>query len=160
MAKEIERKFLVKEGWREAVTFMEELCDGVLLSSRKRKVRVRRSGETATLAIKDQRRGAERNEFEYPIPLSDARELLEHHCDSVVTKTRYHIQHDGSDWIVDEYHGLMDGVVIAEIELRTKDQVFDKPPWLGKEVTNNPRYRKRNLVAHKRREKQKIAAAG
>ena len=71
MAKEIERKFLVKEGWREAVTTKEELCDGLLVAGRKRKIRIRKSGETATLAIKDQRKGSERNEFEYSIPLAD-----------------------------------------------------------------------------------------
>jgi len=159
MAKEIERKFLVEEGWRDAVTAKEDLCDGLLLSSRKRKVRIRRSGETATLAIKDRRSGSERNEFEYTIPLADARELLEHHCDGVIAKTRHHIVHDGCDWVVDEYHGVMEGVVIAEIELRKKDQSFSRPAWLGKEVTNNPRYHKRNLVARKRREKQTIPAA-
>jgi adenylate cyclase len=151
VAKEIERKFLVKDGWRDAVTTREELCNGLLLSSRKRKVRIRRSGETATIAIKDERIGSERNEFEYAIPMADARELLEHHCDSVVAKTRHHIRHDGCDWVVDEYHGLMQGIVIAEIELRKKDQNFSKPSWLGKEVTNNPRYRKRNLMARKKR---------
>ena len=115
----------------------------------------RRSGETATLVVKDQRNGSERNEFEYAIPLADARELLDHHCDSVVAKTRHHITHGGCNWVVDEYHGLMKGVVIAEIELKKKDQAFEKPSWLGKEVTNNPRYRKRNLVARKKREKQR-----
>lgn len=153
MAKEIERKFLVRDGWREAVTAKEELCDGLLLANRKRKICIRRSGKTATIAIKDQRKGSERNEFEYRIPLADASELLTHHCDSIVAKTRHHIKHNGSHWVVDEYHGLMEGVVIAEIELRKKDQVFEKPTWLSKEVTDNPRFRKRNLIARKNREK-------
>ena len=76
MAKEIERKFLVQDGWQQAVFAREDLCDGLLASNRRRKVRVRRSGETATLTVKDQRNGSERNEFEYAIPLADARSII------------------------------------------------------------------------------------
>ena len=118
-------------------------------------MRIRRSGDVATIAIKDRRNGSERNEFEYEIPIEDCRELLENHCDGVVAKTRHHIKHDGFAWVIDEYHGLMKGIVIAEIELKKKDQSFDKPAWLGKEVTNDRRYHKRNLVARKKREKAK-----
>src|SRR5690349_16016361 len=103
MAKEIERKFLVKDGWREQVTDSEHLCDGLVVQTRQRKVRIRTSGDKATLAIKDRPRGAERNEFEYPIPIEDARELLAQHCDVTVAKVRHHIHHNGHAWTVDEY---------------------------------------------------------
>ena len=146
MAKEIERKFLVRdEGWRCEVAQRMSLCDGVLISTRQRKVRIRIADERATLAIKDKRNGAQRNEFEYAIPIEDARELLDQHCTMKVAKTRNLVEHGGHKWEIDEYHQL--GVTIAEIELARDDEPFEKPPWPGPEVTNNGRYRKRNLVA-------------
>jgi adenylate cyclase len=154
MAKEIERKFLVKaESWRAAVVERKRLCDGLLIASKERKVRIRVAGERATLAFKDKRNGAQRNEFEYPIPLEDARELLDHHCASKVSKIRHVVHHQGHRWEVDEYDEL--GVTIAEIELANVDQRFDLPPWIGRDVTHDNRYRKRNIVARHAKAKLK-----
>jgi adenylate cyclase len=89
-----------------------------------------------------------RNEFEYAIPLSDAEEMLRLMCDgNVLDKTRHFIPHAGDTWQVDVYEGLLNGVVLAEIELADADQRLALPAWIGAEVTADPRYRKINMVA-------------
>lgn len=153
MLREIERKFLVRnDTWREATSQRMHLIDGLLASDNDRKVRVRFYDERATLTFKGLREGIGRDEFEFDIPAADGRILLEKHCQGrVLEKTRHLVSFDGLEWTVDEYHGLLEGVVLAEIELPSEDTVFSKPGWLGREVTGNPDYRKANLLEARKR---------
>jgi CYTH domain-containing protein len=147
MATEIERKFLVKETpWREGTG--TRYSQGYLSREKERTVRVRIAGVKAFLTIKGISRGATRAEFEYGIPVADAEQLLKL-CDGpIIEKNRYVIEHAGSTWEVDEFLGDNAGLVVAEIELQTEDQQFDRPPWLGVEVTRDQRYFNSNLVTH------------
>jgi adenylate cyclase len=144
MPLEIERKFLVKDAsWREQCTKCERLRDGLVAVSDSLKVRVRLYDDRATLAIKTKRVGAVRHEFEYEIPRSDAEKLLAEHCGyRKLEKTRHHLKHEGFRWIVDVYEGILKGVTIAEVELERPDVHVPLPKWVGREVTNDPRYTK------------------
>jgi CYTH domain-containing protein len=146
MATEIERKFLVKgEGWRQANGIL--LAQGYLNRDKDRTVRVRLAGEQAFLTIKGLTTGATRAEFEYRIPVGDAEQLLAL-CDGpIVRKVRHVVHYQGATWEVDEYLGDNTGLVVAEIELATEDQLFVRPDWLGEEVTCDPRYFNSNLAA-------------
>jgi adenylate cyclase len=145
---EIERKFLVADGsWRAQVVRHEHLRDGLISHSAERKVRVRLRADSATLTIKAKRAGIRDVEFEYAIPVSDAREMLASHCgDLVLDKTRYYVPHDGLVWHVDVYEGLLDGVVLAEVELPDENTGLPLPRWVGSEVTGRPEYKKINLL--------------
>ncbi len=148
MATEIERKFLLENSsWRAAAYKRERLVDGLVAASDGRKVRVRLYEDRATLAIKSARKGLKRAEFEYEIPLADATELVAKHCgEKVLAKTRHYVEHMGYIWEIDEYVGLLEGVVIAEVELDTEDDHVPLPPWIGREITYDPNYRKINLL--------------
>jgi adenylate cyclase len=146
---EIERKFLLtSDGWRAAVTHSERLAQGYLGGERA-SVRVRIGGEQAFLNIKARVRGAARLEFEYPIPLADAEQLLGELClPGRVEKIRHHVRHGGSLWEIDEFLGDNAELVVAEIELDRVDAAFDKPDWLGREVTDDERYYNLALAEH------------
>ena len=153
MAREIERKFLVaSEGWRSAVVSRVDLRDGIIAFRDGRKVRLRFYGDShATLAVKGPRIGMSRDEFEYPIPLEDGRALLTLHCDGPpICKTRHHVEHEGQPWTMDEYHGALEGTLIAEIELPSEETDFARPAWLGAEVTYDRRYRQSALLQRHR----------
>ena len=148
MGKEIERKYLVLgESWRE-------LAEGVLYrqgylnSQKERVVRARTMGPKAALTIKGISVGATRLEFEYEIPFDDANSLLELCEQPLVEKTRYKIPFGGLIWEVDEFHGVNEGLVVAECELESEDQAIEKPDWVGEEVTGDPRYFNSNLIAN------------
>ncbi|MDH5857306.1 CYTH domain-containing protein [Lampropedia aestuarii] len=144
MALEIERKFLVTgEGWRSAPS--ERLSQGYLCHEPERTVRVRIAGEQAFLTIKGITQGATRQEFEYPIPVADAQSLLALCGAGVIDKYRHRFVHAGKTWEVDAFLGDNQGLVVAEIELASEDEVFDKPDWLGEEVTHDARYYNANL---------------
>ena len=149
MGVEIERKFLLAgDDWRglgQAVL----LRQGYLSSARERVVRVRIEGEQAMLTIKGANVGATRGEWEYPIPLADAAELLDGLCEQpLIEKVRHRIEHAGMVWEVDEFLGANAGLVVAEIELASEDQPFDKPEWIGAEVSGDARYYNANLIRH------------
>jgi adenylate cyclase len=148
MAIEIERKFLVaSECWMEEVVRSVRLRDGLISSSERGKVRVRITDDRATLAIKGPRSGLSREEYEYEIPFEDADALLERHCASaILEKTRFFVPAGDLVWEVDVYSGILSGVVIAEIELPAEDTDFDRPSWLGAEVTGREEYRKINML--------------
>jgi len=151
MAAEIERKFLVQgDGWRDSPH--QRLCQGYLNRDKARTVRVRIAGDEAFLTIKGITHGATRAEFEYPIPLKDARQLLTLSDGPIIEKNRHVIVHEGSRWEVDEFFGENTGLVMAEIELQSEDQAFSRPPWLGQEVTHDRRYYNSNLAGHPYRE--------
>ncbi|MBE3639579.1 CYTH domain-containing protein [Mangrovicoccus algicola] len=149
MATEIERKFLVTgDGWKPAVLRSVALRDGLISEAGGRKVRVRFYDGQATLTVKGPRSGLSRDEFEYPIPAADARRMLERHCAGrILEKTRHHLRHEGRDWTVDVYGGLLAGIVFAEIELEAEEAGFARPPWLGREVTGVEEYRQGRILA-------------
>ncbi|MGK5014205.1 CYTH domain-containing protein [Janthinobacterium sp. 61] len=149
MGVEIERKFLLQgDAWRglgQAVL----LRQGYLSSARERVVRVRIEGEQAMLTIKGANVGATRGEWEYPIPLADAAELLDGLCEQpLIEKYRHRIEHAGMVWEVDEFLGANAGLIVAEIELASEDQPFEKPDWVGAEVSGDARYYNANLIRH------------
>lgn len=147
MGVEIERKFLLAgDAWRELGTPVL-LRQGYLCAEPERTVRVRIEGEQGVLTIKSKSVGAARGEWEYPIPLADASELLDRLCaPPLVEKYRRRIEHAGFTWEVDEFLGANAGLVVAEIELPAEDAVFDKPDWIGREVTDDKRYYNSNLI--------------
>ena len=147
MGIEIERKFLLQgDGWR-GLGQPVLLRQGYLSSNKERVVRVRIEGEGATLTIKGRSRGATRGEWEYPIPLADAAELLDGLCEQpLIEKYRRRIEFAGNVWEVDEFLGANQGLAFAEIELSSEDQAFDKPDWIGEEVTHDPRYYNSSLI--------------
>jgi CYTH domain-containing protein len=146
MAREIERKFLVRgEGWRqgEGVPYRQ----GYLSREPSRTVRVRVARDKGYLTIKGASEGISRSEYEYPIPLADATELLDRLCERpLVEKTRYRIAHGAHTWEVDEFHGDNQGLVLAEVELARADERPALPDWIGEEVSDDPRYFNSNLV--------------
>jgi adenylate cyclase len=146
MASEIERKFLVRgDGWKPGPP--GALQRQGYLSVEDPTVRVRIEGDRATLTVKGAQRGLTRAEFEYEIPLADAEEMFAL-CPFAVEKTRYLRDLDGRRWEVDVFHGANDGLVIAEIELEREDESFVLPPWIGAEVSRDPRYRVASLARH------------
>ena len=149
MAKEIERKFIVDTNiWRPADPGVR-ILQGYLPSSTKTIVRVRISGDNAWLTIKGENRGMVRPEFEYPIPLADAMQMLEELCvRPFIEKTRHLLRFSGADWTVDVFEGENAGLVVAEIELARENQRVTLPPWAGAEVTDDPRYYNSSLTAH------------
>ena len=149
MGVEIERKFLVlDERWRTLGVGVS-MRQGYLSSHPERVVRVRIEGAAAMLTIKGRSVGASRGEWEYPIPLADAEQLLASLCEQpLIEKKRYRIEHEGMLWEIDEFFGANAGLVVAEIELEAEDQPFSRPDWLGAEVTDDARYFNANLISH------------
>jgi adenylate cyclase len=149
MGIEIERKFLVNgEAWKDLSTGTT-YRQGYLSTEKERTVRVRTINDKGFLTIKGLTRGASRAEFEYDILADDANQLLDELClKPLIEKKRYKIQHDGLIWEVDAFFGENDGLIVAEVELESEDQVFTKPEWVGAEVTGDPRYYNANLIAN------------
>ena len=147
MGIEIERKFLVAgDGWRAQASSHTRFSQGYLSRDPARTVRVRIAGERAFLTIKGATTGATRAEFEYAVPPADAQQLLAMADGPVVEKVRHLCVVGGMTWEVDEFLGANAGLVVAEIELQSEDQVFMHPDWLGDEVTGDARYVNANLA--------------
>ncbi|MFP5383027.1 MAG: CYTH domain-containing protein [Gammaproteobacteria bacterium] len=147
MGIEIERKFLVSGSDFLAGRQGRKLVQGYITNDGHASVRVRIDDTRAFLTIKAGRDALARLEYEYPIPLPDAQELLARVCTGPqIDKTRYDVEIDGSHWEVDVFHGDNDGLVIAEIELPAADAPFARPAWLGDEVTGDARYLNVNLA--------------
>lgn len=140
MGTEIERKFLVTDASVVDGVAGMTLRQGYLSRDPARTVRVRRSGDEAWLTIKSQSVGAVRGEWEYAIPIDDADGLLALVDGPVLDKTRFRIGHAGRTWEVDVFAGANAGLIVAEIELEAEDAAVDLPPWVGLEVTDDPRY--------------------
>lgn len=147
MAEEIERKFLVnKPGWKQPGLEGRRILQGYLSSNAKATVRVRLIDDArAVLTIKGPAQGIVRPEFEYAIPLDDARSMLELARPHIVTKTRYDIPHGGHVWEVDVFEGAHEGLVLAEVELQSADEAIDPPDWIGLEVSHDDRYANASL---------------
>ena len=148
MGIEIERKFLlVGDGWRAAAHDVVPMAQGYLndlamvdSGAMQTSVRVRIEGEAAFLNIKSREAGPSRQEFEYEIPLADARALLALCVGGRIDKHRHYVKHAAHLWEIDEFHGDNAGLVVAEIELGSVDEAFAKPDWLGVEATHAQRY--------------------
>lgn len=154
MAQEIERKFLVRGDFMPYVSGSERLTQGYLCSAAERTVRVRIKGEKAFLTIKGQSSadGLSRYEWEKEIPLSEAKELLALCEKGMIDKTRHIVRlpYEGAEAVfeIDVFHGENQGLILAEIELDSEDETFDRPDWLGEEVTGDVRYYNSYLSAH------------
>jgi CYTH domain-containing protein len=148
MAKEIERKFLVRnDTWRSEVETKSTLRQGYIASMDDRSVRVRvLDGKNARLTIKIGRGTMTRDEFEYTIPVADAEELLKESVGIVIEKARYRVPHDGFVWEVDVFAGEHRGLVIAEVELGSEQDNPTLPPWIGREVTGDFHYSNQALA--------------
>ncbi len=145
MNKEIERKFLVKDGsFMNDVSEASHILQGYIASSKDMQVRVRMEGGKGTLSIKreDESDLISRNEWEYEIPLIEAKELLAYRTGRLIEKDRYvaYIGKDRKRWEINRYLGKYDNLVIAEVELEYENQYFERPSWLGDEVTNEMEY--------------------
>jgi len=149
MPREIERKFLVKnDEWRRLAHRSQRMSQGYLASGGRVSLRVRIAGDEARLNMKTGGLVASRQEYEYPIPIADARELLALAIGPLIDKTRHFVEHGGMTWEVDEFHGDNTGLVVAELELTREDEQFPRPPWAGVEVTQLARYYNSCLVKH------------
>lgn len=147
MATEIERKFLVQgDAWREAEAIY--YCQGYLNDDKHRTVRVRVVGEQAMLTVKGLTTGVERVEFEYPVPVADAKAMLALCPAPLIEKTRREISYAGYVWEVDEFLGDNEGLVVAEIELTSADEKFELPDWVGEEISDDVRYFNSALGRH------------
>lgn len=147
MGTEIERKFLLgSDAWRDEVSSSQRLVQGYLSRGDSTAVRVRIKGERGELNVKHTLDGIHRLEYEYEIPLDDARALLERVAlRPLIDKIRYLVERGGHVWEIDEFHGDNAGLIVAEIELGSADEAFERPEWLGREVSDDQRYYNSNL---------------
>ena len=145
---EIERKFLLKNNnWLNQVNHSTRIRQGYFAPVHKASLRVRIDGENANINIKSATLGIRRMEYEYPIPVDEAIEMLDQLCETPqIDKTRYRINSGKHTWEIDEFYGDNEGLLVAEIELASEDEDFDRPDWLGEEVTQDERYYNVNLV--------------
>ena len=142
MATEIERKFLLSsDAWKNKVTETIHMQQAYMLGSAKASVRIRISGEYANLNIKSATLGITRKEYEIALPLDDAHEMLNNLCERpFIEKTRHIVPIGTHRWEIDQFHGDNEGLLVAEIELSDENESFEKPAWLGKEVSDDSRY--------------------
>ena len=148
MAVEIERKFLVDERkWRnlqkpDGTVYRQ----GYISNDPAKTVRIRVGNSKGFLAIKGANAGVSRLEFEYEIPLADARQLLKEFCTNIIEKRRYRISAGDKIWEVDEFFGENEGLVVAEIELTHEEEIFERPDWVSREVSGDKRYYNSHLA--------------
>lgn len=150
MAFEIERKFLVKGDYKDSVTKSDHIVQGYIATLGPKTVRIRIRGDKGYITIKGKSNatGVSRFEWEKEIPLGDAVQLMDLCDGGVVEKVRHLVPFSGHTFEVDEFLGDNSGLTVAEVELRSEDEVFDRPSWLGEEVTQDRRYRNSNLLVH------------
>ncbi len=150
MSVEIERKFLPKDDiWREDVHDSQHLRQGYLNNETHCSVRVRTSSDRGWLNIKSVTIGAQRQEFEYEIPLEEAHQMLDTlSLKPLIEKVRHFVKVGRHIWEIDEFEGDNAGLIVAEIELDHPEEEFEKPNWLGEEVTHDVRYYNTSLCRH------------
>ncbi len=148
MAVEIERKFLLKNNHWKQFGKGTDYCQGYLSSDKHRTVRVRTIDNRGYLTIKGLSRGSVRNEYEYDIPIDDARELLDLCEQPLIRKKRYRITIGDVVWEIDEFFGENEGLYLAEVELKHENQQVSLPEWIGKEVTGDSRYFNSSLISN------------
>ncbi|QLF68174.1 CYTH domain-containing protein [Peteryoungia desertarenae] len=151
MAKEIERKFLVRnDRWRQHVTSETRLRQAYVASEDDRSVRIRtRDTSSAQITIKFGGSSLVRDEYEYQIPYEDAAEIINFAIGNVIEKTRYTVEYRGFTWEVDVFDGAYTGLVIAEVELSSAEDKPDLPDWIGREVTGDKRYSNQILATQR-----------
>lgn len=149
MPLEIERKYLIKsDDWKNYTNKKIIIKQGYLSSNPDSTVRIRLTNKKAFITIKSKTTGITRSEYEYGIPISDARELLNLCTKPLIQKTRYIVVQNKSRWEVDIFEGVNEGLEIAEIELENADELIIKPDWLGEEVSDDSRYFNSSLAVH------------
>lgn len=141
MAKEIERTFLVvNDSFKDPAIDAFHIIQGYLNRDPERTVRIRIRDDKSFLTVKGKTYGISREEFEYEIPMEDARMMLKLCSGRVIDKTRYLVPFKGHIWEVDEYHGDLEGLIVTEVELKRADEKIAIPPFAGREVSGDPRY--------------------
>lgn len=150
MPQEIERKFLVTGEYKSQAYAQTRIVQGYLSSARGRTVRVRIRDDKGYLTIKgaSNASGTSRYEWEKEISLEEARELMQLCEPGIIDKTRYLVQSGIHTFEVDEFYGENDGLVVAEVELASEDESFEKPVFIGQEVTGDLRYYNSQLMKH------------
>jgi len=157
MGYEIERKFLIEDpSWKDEAGTPVAIYQGYLSTYPDPTVRVRIAGSKGYVTIKDQsvifKESVVRHEWEYEIPFADAKHMIRTFCTPWIVKFRYPIMFDGIEWVVDDFKGANLGLCVAEVELESADQEVTLPPWVGREVTADLRYRNDALYVHPFRE--------
>jgi adenylate cyclase len=147
---EIERKFLIEKDLWYALKkpIGEDITQAYLVNEPGKVIRIRVTDSNGFITIKGPTENLTRLEFEYPVPREDALEILNLFGSKRIEKTRYKIEFHGHLWEIDEFFGDNEGLVIAEIELKSQEESFDKPSWLGEEVTHDHRYYNSYLSEH------------
>lgn len=148
---EIERKFLTKnKKWKEHIVKSEPIIQGYLAfaSGNGITVRIRVTGQHGFMTFKGPRVGIARTEYEYEVPVNDAKSILQESQAPTVKKVRHTVMHDGDEWVIDVYKGSNKGLVVAEIELKSEDQPFSMPSWIKEEVSGEPPYRNSRLATN------------
>ncbi|HMA63287.1 MAG TPA: CYTH domain-containing protein [bacterium] len=151
MGLEIERKFLVTNNHYKSEKLIDkiEITQGYITLDKEKVIRIRIADDQAYLTLKGLATEVTRHEFEYNIPVDEAREMLKIFCyQPIIKKTRYLIEYKDHIWEIDEFHNENDGLEIAEIELDSEDENFSKPAFIGNEVTTDRRYYNFNLVVN------------
>jgi adenylate cyclase len=148
MPQEIERKFLICHDLWDALPKPEGRIfrQGYILTDPQKTIRVRLTTTKAYLTIKGLTTGASRLEYEYEIPRQEATELLDHFAATELSKTRYMLDFKNKTWEIDVFSGDNTGLIVAEIELQSEDELFDLPEWIDEEVTGDARYYNANLT--------------
>ena len=146
--KEIERKFLVNKNALPSLDLLDHIIitQGYLLNTKDKTVRIRLSNNTAFLAIKGATSGISRDEYEYQIPYDDAQNILSDFIDQTIDKTRYIIPFGNKNWELDVFHNNLEGLIIAEVELESENELIEIPEWCTQEVSQNPMYYNAQLI--------------
>lgn len=147
---EIEHKYLVKhELWKQIVPDKSVPIKQAYLSKDPEKtIRIRVAGEQGFITIKGKTVGAGRPEYEYEIPLEEASDLIGKFCNNLIEKTRHYVLYENKTWEVDVFEGLNTGLIVAEIELNSEDEQYEKPHWIDRDVTTDRKYANSNLVVN------------
>lgn len=142
MPTEIERKFLVlNDTWQKFASKGVKYLQGYFATHPRCSIRIRIEGDRAALNIKSATLGITRSEYNYPIPVDDAREILDTLCEKpLISKTRYHVRQNDQLWEIDVFEDDNEGLVVAELELTSTSSQFVKPDWVGEEVSDDPKY--------------------
>lgn len=146
--KEIERKFLVNDELLDVVKYLQskKIRQGYISDVDGKTVRVRTKGEKGYLTIKGKSSGISRDEFEYEIPFEDANQLLQNFCPKVLEKERFDLIIGEKKWEIDIFHGKLEGLIIAELELEAEDEAFELPGWIQEEVSDDVQYYNSRLI--------------
>ena len=147
MAIEIERKFTVKKIPNEKIKYSHYIKQGYVVSDENKVIRIRQKKDDFFITIKGNKTGISRFEFEYKIPKNDAKQLFKNFCkEGIIEKTRHYIEHDRHVWELDVFHNQNEGLIIAEIELKSEEENFALPEWIDYEVTYEKKYYNVNLI--------------